>query len=449
MAAHNMTEGSIAKHLIGFSIPMILGNLFQLTYNTVDSIIVGRYLGTDAIAAVGAANPIMNVAIFFIGGICMGASVLMSQYFGAQELEKLKREISTTLFAGILFTVFMTVLSFLLARPILKLIDTPEEILGTSASYLKIVFLGMIFTYLYNFFSNTLRSIGDSRTPLLFLIVSSLLNIALDILFVVVLGVGVPGAAIATVLSQAVSSILCLIYINRSIPLLHISREELVLDKGLLKTTIEYSWVTAMQQTCVYLGRVFVQGAVNPLGVDSIAAFNAVSRVDDLAITPMQSIGSALTTYFAQNKGANNTKRIWKGFLCGNGMSTFYWALLCAPVFFGAEAVMNLFLPHGGEEAVRLGALYLRSMALYYVMPGWTNALQGYFRGMGMMTVTLISSLLQIGTRVIFSHILAPMSGIAGIASACLIGWGLMLAYEIPMFLIDRRKRAADKLPEA
>ena len=449
MAAHNMTEGKIATHLIGFAIPMILGNLFQLMYNTVDSIIVGRYLGTNAIAAVGAANPIMNVAIFFIGGICMGASVLMSQYFGAQELEKLKREISTTLLAGILFTAFMTVLSFFLAKPILMLIDTPDEILDTSVSYLKIVFLGMIFTYLYNFFSNTLRSIGDSRTPLIFLMISSVLNIALDILLVVVFNLGVPGAAIATVISQAVSSILCLTYINRSIPLLHISKEELVLDKGLLKTTIEYSWVTAMQQTCVYLGRVFVQGAVNPLGVDSIAAFNAVSRVDDLAITPMQSIGSAMTTFFAQNKGANNTKRIRKGFLYGNAMSTFYWALLCAPVFFGAESVMNLFLPHGGEAAVRLGALYLRSMAFYYVIPGWTNNLQGYFRGMGMMTVTLISSLLQIGTRVIFSYILAPMSGIAGIATACLIGWSLMLIYEIPMFLFDRRKRAADKPPAA
>lgn len=438
-----MTEGNIAKHLIRFAIPMILGNLFQLTYNAVDSIIVGRCLGTDAIAAVGAANPIMNVAIFFIGGICMGASVLMSQYYGAQDYEKLKREISTTLLAGILFTIFVTVLSFLLTKPILRLVGTPNEILDSSANYLRIILLGLIFTYLYNFFSNTLRSIGDSRTPLIFLIISSVLNIGLDILFVVFVGWGVPGAAVATVISQAVSSILCLIYISRSIPLVHLSRKELVLDKVLLKTTIQFGWVTAMQQTCIYLGRVLVQSAVNPLGVESIAAFNAVSRVDDFAITPMQSIGSAMTTYFAQNKGANNEKRIGKGFLYGNGLSTLYWALLSVPVFFGAEWIMSLFVPQSGSEAVRLGVLYLHSMAFYYIMPGWTNAVQGYFRGMGMMNVTFISTFLQITARVIFSHILAPTHGIAGIASACLIGWCLMLAYEIPMYLFDRRKRKA------
>ena len=441
MAAHNMTEGNIAKHLIRFAIPMILGNLFQLTYNAVDSIIVGRHLGTDAVAAVGTANPIMNVAIFFIGGICMGASVLMSQYYGAQDFEKLKREISTTLLAGILFTLFVTVVSFLLTRPILKLVGTPAEILDSSSNYLRIVFLGLIFTYLYNFFSNTLRSIGDSRTPLIFLIISSVFNIVLDILFVMVIGWGVPGAAVATVISQAVSSILCFLYIRRSIPLLHLSREELVLDKELLKTTLQFGWVTALQQTCIYLGRVFVQGAVNPLGIDSIAAFNAVSRVDDFAITPMQSIGSAMTTYFAQNKGANLEKRIGKGFFYGNGLSVHYWGLLCAPVFFGAEGIMHLFIPDSGAETVRLGMLYLHSMAFYYIMPGLTNAVQGYFRGMGMMTVTFISTFLQITTRVIFSHILAPTHGIAGIASACMIGWVLMLAYEIPLYVRDRKKR--------
>ena len=440
MAAHNMTEGNIAKHLIRFAIPMILGNLFQLTYNAVDSIIVGRWLGMDAVAAVGAANPIMNVAIFFIGGICMGASVLMSQYFGAKDYDKLKREISTTLIFGIVFTVFVTVVSFLLTKPILRVVGTPETILNNSANYLRIVFVGLIFTYLYNFFSNTLRSIGDSRTPLIFLIISSVLNILLDVLFVIVIGLGVPGAAIATVVSQAVSSTLCFLYIRRSIPLVHLTRKELVLDKGLLKTTIQFGWVTALQQTCIYLGRVFVQSAVNPLGIDSIAAFNAVSRVDDFAITPMQSIGSAMTTYFAQNKGANNDKRIGKGFLYGNVLSTCYWALLCLPVFFGAKAIMSVFVPESGSETVRLGMLYLHSMAFYYIMPAWTNAVQGYFRGMGKMTVTFISTFLQITTRVIFSHVLAPTHGIAGVATACLIGWCLMLAYEIPLYVYDRKK---------
>lgn len=441
MAARNMTDGNIVKHLIRFAVPMILGNFFQLTYNAVDTIIVGRWLGNDAVAAVGAANPIMNVAIFFIGGICMGASILMSQFFGAGDDAKLKREISTTLLAGTIFTVIVTILAFLLTEPILHAVGTPLEIMDSCANYLRIVFLGLIFTYLYNFFSNTLRSIGDSRTPLLFLIVSSVLNILLDVLFVIVIGLGVTGAAIATVLSQAVSSTLCYFYIQRSNPLVQLTKKDLVLDKTLLKTTIQFGWVTALQQTCIYLGRVFVQGAVNPLGIDSIAAFNAVSRVDDFAITPMQSIGSAMTTFFAQNQGAKMEKRIGKGFVYGTAISTVYWAALCLPVFFGANAIMHVFLPKSSTNTIALGMVYLQAMAFYYILPAWTNAVQGYFRGTARMTITFISTFLQITVRVISSHILAPTHGIAGIATACLIGWCLMLLYEGTLYVHDRTKR--------
>ncbi len=441
MAGHNMTQGSIAKSLIGFALPMILGNLFQMTYNAVDSIIVGRYVGTEAVAAVGAANPIMNVVIFFIGGICMGASVLMSNYYGAQDFSRLKREVSTTLLAGAAFTLVVTVLCFLLAKPVLWLIQTPAEIIDHSAGYLRIVFSGLIFTYLYNFFSNTLRSIGDSRTPLLFLILSSVLNVGLDLLLVMGMNLEVRGAAIATVVSQAVSSLLCLLYINRRIPLLQFRREEFVLDRGMLWETVSYSWVTALQQTCIYLGKLVVQGAVNPLGVGSIAAFNAVSRVDDFAITPMQSVGSAMTTFVAQNRGAGDDKRILRGFWTGMGLQTLYWAVACGVIYFGAGPLMHLFVPESGEAVIELGILYLHGMAFYYLLAGLNNGLQGYFRGMGRLAITLISTLLQIVFRVIFSYWLAPVSGIAGIASACMIGWVLMLLYEAVMLAWDRRKR--------
>lgn len=441
MAINSMTRGSIPGQLLRFSLPMVLGNLFQLTYNAVDTIVVGRWVGKNAVAAVGTANPIMNVVIFFIGGICMGALVLMAEYYGAEDLRRLKREISTTLLAGGLFALAMSVLCFFLARPVLLLIHTPPEILDDAAGYLRVIFAGLLFTYLYNFYSNTLRSIGDSRTPLLFLILSSLLNIGLDIAFVAGLKMGVRGAAVATVISQAVSGLLCILYIRIRIPLLRFGRGELVLDVSMLTRTVSYSWVTALQQTCIYVGKLAVQGAVNPLGVDSIAAFNAVARVDDFAITPMQSIGSALTTFTAQNHGARSEQRIHRGLACGALLGTGYWALICAPVFFGAGAVMHLFVPTGGQDVLALGMLYLHRMAFFYLLPAWTNTLQGYFRGRGLLVTTLVSSLLQIGIRVICSYALAPTSGIGGIAWACGIGWTAMVLYELSLYLRDRRRR--------
>ena len=441
MAIHSMTQGPISRQLLRFSVPMILGNLFQLTYNAVDTVIVGHCVGKNAVAAVGTANPIMNVVIFFIGGICMGASVLMSEYYGAQDLRRLKREVSTTLLAGGLFALVMSAVCALLARPVLLLIKTPAEIIDEAAGYLHIIFAGLLFTYLYNFYSNTLRSIGDSRTPLLFLILSSALNIGLDLALVAGLGLGVRGAAIATVISQGVSGVLCILYIRLRIPLLHFGRGELVLDPSMLARTLNYSWVTALQQTCIYIGKLAVQGAVNPLGVDSIAAFNAVARVDDFAITPMQSIGSALTTFVAQNHGAHNEGRIHKGLATGAAIGTAYWGVICAPIYFGAGFVMHLFVPTGGEAVLALGAVYLHRMAFFYLFTAWTNSLQGYFRGRGLLTATLVSSLLQIVIRVICSYWLAPATGIGGIALACGIGWTAMMLYELPLYLRDRGKR--------
>lgn len=437
----DMTTGNIPKHLITFAIPMVLGNLFQLTYNAVDSIIVGRYVGTNSLAAVGAANPIMNIVIFIIVGICMGTSVLMSEYYGAQEIDKLKREISTSMIVGIIFTIFMSIVCFFLSMSILKLTKTPNEIINEADGYLKIIFSGLIFTFIYNIYSSTLRSMGDSVTPIVFLIFSSILNIFLDITLVLKFNLGVNGAAIATVISQGCSSVLCVIYALKKIPLLRFKRSEIVVDKALLKDTINYSWVTALQQTCLYVGKLLVQGSVNRLGVNSIATFNAVTRIDDFVLTPEQSISHAMTTFIAQNRGANRRERIKKGFVAGMLIEATYWLIVIAPVFLGANNLMLLFVPESGSEVIRLGVLYLEAMAVFYILPGMTNGLQGYFRGMGDLKITLCSTFLQITGRVIFSYILAPKLGIAGIAFSCLLGWIIMLSYEIPVFYRYNKKK--------
>lgn len=442
----NMTTGSAGKHLISFAIPMILGNLFQLTYNAADSIIVGRYAGEDALAAVGTSNPIMNIVIFFIVGICMGASVLMSEFYGAQDYEKLKKEISTSIIVGSIFTIVITILCIVLAKPILLLINTPPEILHDAVSYLRIIFVGLIFTFFYNIYASTLRSMGDSKTPIYFVMVAAVINVVLDIVFVKYFHYGVTGAAVATIIAQAISGILCVIYANKKIPILRFKMEELIIDRTLLKQTISYSWFTSMQQTVLYIGKVFVQGAVNPLGISSIATFNAVNRVDDFAFTPQLSIAHGMTTFIAQNRGAKNDKRIRKGFIRGLQIEFAYWIILCVVVYLGAGGMMKLFITDGDASVVTLGKEYLKAMAIFYVLPAVTNGIQGYFRGMGKLKVTLHATTVQMIVRVIAAYLLAPRMGVSGIAYACLIGWVAMLLYEIPVYIkLQRELKVVEK----
>ncbi|WP_321330987.1 MATE family efflux transporter [uncultured Bacteroides sp.] len=437
----DMTVGRISPQLIRFAIPMILGNFFQLTYNAADSIIVGRFVGTNALAAVGAASPIMNIVIFIIVGICLGMSVLMSEFFGAADIPKLKREISTSLIAGGVFTIAIVVSGIFLSGPILRLMNTPEVIMNDATRYLQIIFFGLIFTFAYNIYASTLRSMGNSKIPLYFLITSALLNILMDLLFVVVLGMGTKGAAIATVVAEAVSAFLCLFYVWLKIPVLHFRRTDFVFDRSLLRDTVNYSSVAAMQQICLYVGKLLVQGVVNPLGVHAIAAFNAVNRVDDFVFLPEQSIANSATTFIAQNRGAEKYKRIRKGFMAGLKIELIYSLILMFTIFVSARWLTVVFIGKEAEGVVQSGVYYLHAMAFFYFLPALTNIIQGYFRGMGRLKVTLNSTFIQIVGRVLAAFLLAPRFGLFGVALACLAGWLVMLAYELPVFFKAWRNR--------
>ena len=324
MAAVNMTEGGITKHLVGYSIPLILGNMFQLTYNAVDSIIAGRFIGKEALAAEGTASPVMNIVILGISGICMGASVLMSEFYGAGQKEKLKREMSTTVIFGCYFSVLIAILGGFFSKPLLGVLGVPDEILGKAASYLSIIFLGAPFTYFYNAVSAALKSVGDSKTPLKFLAFSSILNAVLDLIFIGGMGFGIVCSAVTTVVAEAASAFLCITYVYRKIPMLQLRRGEFNMDRQLLRQTLRYGSITALQQSCQPIGKLLIQGAVNPLGVDMIAAFNAVNRIDDFAFTPEQSISHGITTFVAQNRGAGRKERIQKGFRRGLMLEACY-----------------------------------------------------------------------------------------------------------------------------
>lgn len=249
----DMTTGAITPLLVKFTIPLVLGNLFQLTYNAADSIIVGKFVGEDALAAVGTSNPLMTLAILFINGLCLGAGILVSTAYGAGDTQRVERQVSTTAIAGTVFSLVFSALCVLLATPLLRLMQVPEEILPIAVQYLRIVFAGLIFTFFYNFLAATMRALGDSKSALYFLMISSVLNIGGDLFFVEVLGWGSEGCALSTVLSEALCCVLCVVYIQFKVPVLQLGRRWFVFDGSLLRSTVQYGWTSAMQQATVQL----------------------------------------------------------------------------------------------------------------------------------------------------------------------------------------------------
>jgi len=437
----NLTTGKIMPILVNFTVPLVLGNLFQLTYNAVDSIIVGHFVGKEALAAVGICNPVSTLMILFLNGLCMGASILMGIQYGAKDYETLHRQISTTLLSGAVFSFFLTLVCAIFAVPILLLLQVDPSIMDMTVQYLRIIFLGLMFTFLYNFFSSTLRALGDSASPLYFLIISAILNIFGDLFFVIVLKAGSNGCAISTVLSEALCCLFCIIYIQKKVPILRLGKKWLVFDAGLLKKTIAYGWASAMQQATVQMGKIAIQALVNTMGVSVAAAFAVVNRIDDFAITPEQNIAHAMTALMAQNKGAGKNDRMREGFRCGMILELVYGAAVMLICLGFARPLMSLFVKD--EEVIGHGVVYLHLIAVMYILPAVTNALQGFFRGIGDLKVTLMSSFTNMTVRVIAA---APMVllwnfGIEALPYSYLAGWIAMLLVETPLMLRIYRKK--------
>lgn len=437
----DLTTGKIMPILVNFTVPLVLGNLFQLTYNAVDSIIVGHFVGKEALAAVGICNPVSTLMILFLNGLCMGASILMGIQYGAKDYETLHRQISTTLLSGAVFSFFLTLVCVIFAVPILLLLQVDPSIMYMTVQYLRIIFLGLMFTFLYNFFSSTLRALGDSASPLYFLIISAILNIFGDLFFVIVLKAGSNGCAISTVLSEALCCLFCIIYIQKKVPILRLGKKWLVFDARLLKKTIAYGWASAMQQATVQMGKIAIQALVNTMGVSVAAAFAVVNRIDDFAITPEQNIAHAMTALMAQNKGAGKNDRMREGFRCGMILELVYGAAVMLICLGFARPLMSLFVKD--EEVIGHGVVYLHLIAVMYILPAVTNALQGFFRGIGDLKVTLMSSFTNMTVRVIAA---APMVllwnfGIEALPYSYLAGWIAMLLVETPLMLRIYRKK--------
>lgn len=423
----DMTKGNPTKTILKFAFPMLVGNLFQQLYNIVDSVVVGRFIGKDALAAVGSAFMLMNFFSFVIIGLTLGASIVYSHYFGEKNYPNLRKTIYISFLSIGVFTAILSIFLVFGTDWMLKLINTPVDIFADSKTYLQIIFGGLIFVFLFNGCSALLRSIGDSRTPLLFLILAALINIVLDLVFVIVYDMGVEGVALATIIAQGISSILCLIYGLVKIPMIRLSKEDMVFDKEIAVVVGKYSFLTSIQQSIMTFGMVCVQGLVNGFGSSTIAAFAAAGKIDSIAYLPLQDFGNAFATYVAQNKGANNMPRIKKGVESVIKTIVIFSIILSIVIFMNTGSLMKIFVNASEIDVINIGIEYLSTVSVFYILVGFLFMFYGFFRGMGELNISLILTIISLGTRVLLAYILSnvPQIGRLGIWWAVPIGWAL------------------------
>lgn len=430
----DMTKGSILRHLVRYAIPMILGNLLQLTYNAVDSIIIGKFLGENALAAVSTSDPIFTILVLGASGISLGASVMISKFQGAREDEKVRQEFATALIFGFWFSLGVFLLGLALSTQMLRWIQTPEAAMAQSSTYLRFSLVGFLFTFQYNVLASSLRGLGDSKTPVYFLGISCGLNILLDVLLVAIIPLGVAGAAIATVISQAVSAIGCMGCIRRRIPQLSVTKEQLHVNSALLRETLQIGFLTALQQAAQPIGKVCIQGVINTQGIAAMDAFNAGCKIEDFARIPTQSIGNGIMTCTAQNRGAGQRDRMFQSLTKGLLLAFAYFPLIFLLTQLIKGPAIALLLPDGAAEIAAAGVSYIGLKAYFFLMPGITNAIQGHFRGLGMMKVVLFGTVLQTTIRTGCVFFWVPKMGINGEAWACFTGWACMAVVEYSLY---------------
>ena len=423
----DLTQGPITKTLLLFSAPMIAGNLLQQLYNVVDTLIVGHFSGPDALAAVGASYALMVFLTSILLGLCMGSGVVFSMRFGAREMDELKN----SLFVSFIFIGFITCLitaaSFFFIAPIIRLLQIPEDIKEMTKDYLLVIFCGIGFTFLYNYFSSLLRGIGNSAVPLLFLAVSALLNIVLDLFFVVSCSMGVEGAALATVIAQGVSAVSLLVYCAVRVPLLRLERRHMRFEKAMLREISQFSLLTCAQQSVMNFGILMIQGLVNSFGVTVMAAFAAAVKIDSFAYMPVQDFGNAFSTFIAQNYGAKKGERIQAGIRSAIATALIFCLIITAGVCVFAAPLMTIFVDPSETEIIAIGVQYLRIEGACYCGIGCLFLLYGLYRGIGKPFMSLVLTVISLGTRVGLAYLLAPIPaiGLPGIWWAIPIGWFL------------------------
>lgn len=424
-AEKNLTEGKILKTMLIFAFPMIMGNLLQQIYNIADTMVVGRFLGAEALAAVGSAYTLMTFLTSVIMGLCMGSGAVFSIAYGAGNQQELKKSMWVSfVFVGIV-TIIMNAAVFVWTEPILRLLQIPEEVYPLMHQYIRIIFSGILFVFLYNFFACLLRAVGNSVVPLWFLAVSSVLNIILDLWFVAGLGKGVEGAAAATVIAQMTAGLGIAVYTLWKVPVLRIEKQYMHMEKAILNRVMQYSVLTCAQQSIMNFGILMIQGLVNSFGIVIMAAFAVAVKIDTLAYMPAQEFGNAFSLFVSQNFGAKKYDRIRKASGMAVKVSVGFCLVISVIVWIFAAPLVEIFLTDPQPAIVSAGVNYLHIEGAFYWGIGCLFLLYGLYRGIEKPVMSLILTILSLGTRVALAYLLAPRPqfGVNAIWWAIPVGW--------------------------
>ena len=430
----DMTKGNVFNIILGFAIPLLLGMLFQQFYSMVDTIIVGKYLGVSALASVGSTGSINFMIIGFCMGVCNGFAIPVAQKFGAGNFKKLRKYVFNSGFLAIVFSVVMTLIVCVFCRQILIAMRTPEDIIQGAYSYIYVIFLGIPATYLYNLLSGIIRSLGDSKTPLFFLIISSIINIILDLFLIIYMHMGVAGAAWATVIAQAVSGILCLIYMRKKYSVLKFESDELKVDGYCIRRLCYMGVPMGLQYSITAIGSVILQTAVNGLGSIIVAAVTAAGKISMFLCCPFDALGSTMATYTGQNIGAGKLERISEGIKKSMIIGSVYSIVaLMISVFFGKSLAL-LFVNENEIEILAKVSENLIIVAVFYIPLCIVNVVRFTIQGMGYSTFAILAGVCEMIARALCGFILVPIFGYVAVCLASPVAWIFADAFLIPAY---------------
>lgn len=423
----NLTKGPITINILLFALPLMCGNLLQQLYNVADAWIVGRYLGSNALAAVGSSYTLMTFLTSILLGLCMGSGAAISMQYGSNDFEKMRQSIFMSFVLIAVISLVLNIFVFIGFDFILWILRVPSEIQPMMKAYLAIIFWGITATFLYNYFANLLRAVGNSVAPLVFLAVSAILNVILDFLFVLTFQWGVQGAAIATVFSQYASGVAIVLYTYSRCGQLRVKREDMHWNQKNLSSILSLSALTCLQQSIMNFGILMVQGLINSCGAVIMAAFAAAVKIDSFAYMPVQDFGNAFSTYVAQNYGAGKRERIRKGIKSAAASSVIFCALISCVVCVFANSLMRIFINPEETQIIEAGVLYLRIEGACYIGIGILFLLYGYYRAINQPLMSVILTIASLGTRVILAYALSSIAwiGAVGIWISVPIGWAL------------------------
>ena len=431
----SMTEGKPLPLILRFAVPLLIGNLLQQTYNIIDAAIVGRILGADALAGVGASSSVQFLVLGFCIGVCCGFGIPIAKSFGAKDYDKMRSDIFHGMVLSGIFAVVLTVLCALLCPQILHLLSTPEDIYNNAYQYLFIIFLGIPFNLLYNLMAGIFRSVGDSRTPFMFLAFSTVLNIGMDLFFILVLGLGCAGAAAATVMAQAVSGILCYIYMRKKMPVLRLKRQDCRLDGGTVKLMLAMGLPMGLQYSITAIGSMVMQSANNGLGSVYVSGFTAGMRIKQFAMCPFDALATGVSVFCSQNLGAGKIERIKTGIKQGTAIGIFYGAFAGIVLIFFGRTLSLLFISGENVAILDASAKYLRCMGYFYWSLGILNVCRMCTQGLGFSGRVVAAGGLEMVARCVVSLCFVPLFGFTAICFADQTAWLSACAYIVPTCL--------------